>query len=176
LTGAEFEEREPEAVAALIALAQPAGLVQVADRAFHDPAFAAEAGAVLGAAACDHWHDPAGPQLPSVGVVVIAAIGENPVGLATRTTDLASNRRLTPQVDQRQKLGDIVAVTCAERNCQRNTLRIRQGVGLDAILRAIDRGRASEAPPKTARCEDPSTTPVLQSIPSWAFSSASSRS
>ncbi len=176
LTGPELEEREPEPVCALVTLAQPARLVQMADRAFDDPAFAAKPRAVLCAAPGDDRDDPAGAELAAVLVVVIAAVGEDAVGLATRPADLSHDRVLAAQIDQRQKLGDIVTVPGADADRQQNAPRVSQRVGFDAILRAIDRRGAGEVPPKTARWEEPSTTPVLQSISPWAFSSARSRS
>lgn len=59
LACSEFEECESEAVGAFVAVAEPAWLVQVADRAFYDPALVAESGAVLGATPGDHGDDPA---------------------------------------------------------------------------------------------------------------------
>jgi hypothetical protein len=150
--------------------------VEVADGALHDPALATKPGAVLGAAQSDHWDDPTSPELPAVLVVVIATVGQYSVGLSAWTPDAARDRRLAPRVDQRQQLRDIVAVAGADRDGQRYALAVGQSVGLDAILCAIRRGRACVRPPKTARWEDPSTTPVVQSIAPWEFSSANKAS
>ena len=146
------------------------------DGAFHDPTLTPETRPVLGAAAGDHRDDPAGAEMAAVLVVVIAAVRQDPVGLGARAADLPRDRSGTACVDQRQQLGNVVTVPGTDADRQRDAVAVGQGVGLDAILRAIDRGRACEVPPKTARWEDPSTTPVLQSIPPWAFNSLSSRS
>lgn len=62
--------------AAVVADEEAAALVEPGEAAFHDPAFAAEAGAVLCLAACDHGRDPAGADEAAVLVVVVAAVGE----------------------------------------------------------------------------------------------------
>lgn len=62
------------------------------EAALDDPALTAQAGAVLGAAARDHGLDAPGPEQPAVLVVVIAAVGEQQVGLLPGATDLACDR------------------------------------------------------------------------------------
>jgi len=150
--------------------------VKVADGALHDPALATEPGAVLGAAAGDHRDDPAGSELATVPVVVVTAIGQDAVGLPARVPDPARDGRLATGVDQWQQLRDVVAIAGAHRDGQRYAQAVGQSVGLDAPLRAIGRGWAGVRPPKTARWEDPSMTPVVQSIAPWEFNSTNSAS
>lgn len=123
----------------------------MADRALDDPALTAQAGSVLGAASGDDGGDPARPESTAVGVVVIATVGQDPVGLAAWTADPSADRRSAQRVDQGQQLGDVVAVPGAHPDYQRHTRPVGQRVGLDAPLRAIGRARAGEGPPKTAR-------------------------
>lgn len=47
---------------------------------------------MLFAAASDQGLDATGPELTAVLVVVIAAVGEQPIGAAARTADLAGDR------------------------------------------------------------------------------------
>jgi hypothetical protein len=75
--------------------------VQVREAAFDDPALSAEPGAVSDAAPGDHGFDAACPQKPAVLVVVVAAVGEDDVGLAARPADLAGNRSGVEIVEQR---------------------------------------------------------------------------
>jgi hypothetical protein len=62
---------------------EPAEVVQPGERSFHHPAHAAESRAVVGAAASDHRFHASAPQLATVLVVVIAAIGDHRVITAT---------------------------------------------------------------------------------------------
>lgn len=77
---------------ALIADAKPAEVVQVGEASFDDPAVAAEPGAVGDAAAGDDGLDVASPQQAAVLVEVVAAVGQQQVGLLPRPPDLAGDR------------------------------------------------------------------------------------
>ena len=69
---------------ALVAGPQAAEVVQVREAALDDPALATEARAVLGLAPSDDRFDPALPEQAAVLVVVIAAVGDDEVGLLAR--------------------------------------------------------------------------------------------
>jgi hypothetical protein len=62
---------------ALVAGPQAPEVVEVSEAALHDPALAAEPGAVCRSATRDHWCDPESPQQSPVLVVVIPAVGED---------------------------------------------------------------------------------------------------
>jgi len=98
--------------------------VQVREAALEDPALSAESRAVLAAATGDHWLDAARPQQPTVLVVVVAAIGEEQVGLLARSTGLAGDRSGVEVVEQRQQLRDVVAVGAGQRDGERNAGRV----------------------------------------------------
>ena len=66
------------------------------------------------ATAGDDGCDAKGTQQPSVLVVVIATVGEQPIGLLAGTSDLSGDRPAVKVFDQRQQLGDIVAVPAGE--------------------------------------------------------------
>jgi hypothetical protein len=99
-------------VAAVVADEQSLELVQPGEGALDDPAGTAEAGAVLGLAAGDLWSDPTRTKVTAVGGVVVAAVGGHAFGPAARPADAAAHRR--HRIDQRDQLGDVVAV--AARN------------------------------------------------------------
>jgi len=73
--------------------------VQPGEGALDDPADAAEAGAVLGLAMSDLRFDVAGAEFAAVFVVVVAAVGGDPVWASAWPADLAAYRRHT--LDQR---------------------------------------------------------------------------
>jgi hypothetical protein len=98
----------------------------VREAALDNPPLLAETGAVRGAAAGDHGLDPAGPQQPAVLVVVIAAIGEQQVGFLAGPADLPGDRPGVQIVEQRQQLGDVVAVAAGQPDGQRDTGRVDQ--------------------------------------------------
>jgi hypothetical protein len=108
--------------------AKPAELVQPGEAALHDPALGAEPRAVLFAAPGDQGLDASGPELATVLVMVIAPVGEQPVGAVARATDLAGDRHYA--IEQGQELGDVVAVPACESDRQRQAA----GVGQQVVL------------------------------------------
>ena len=75
-----------------------------------------------GAAPGDHGFHAPRTQLAAVLVMVIAAVGEEPLGTSSRTSGLAGDR--ADAVDQRQQLGDVVAVPAGQADRKRNAVRI----------------------------------------------------
>src|SRR6266542_5951507 len=108
--------------------------------ALDDPAVAAEAGAVLGLAAGDLRDDAALAVLAAVAVVVVTAVGADTLGSLPGPTDLAAHRRDT--IDERDQLGDVVAVAAGERPGERDPLPLDQEVVLGAVSGSINRARA----------------------------------
>ena len=127
-------------VAAVVADEQPFELVQPGEGAFDDPAVAAEPGAVLGAAAGDLRGDAAAAELATVALVVVAAVGGHPVGPSAWPADLAAHRRHT--VDERDQLGDVMAVAAGDRPGKRDPGRVYEKVMLRAVSGSINRARA----------------------------------
>lgn len=115
---------------AFVAGAQPAEVVQVREAALDDPALASQTGAVFGGAASDHGLDPSRPQQATVLVVVIAAIGQDEVGLLTRPALLSGNRSAVQILQERDQLGDVVAVAGGQRDGQRNAAGVDEQVVL----------------------------------------------
>lgn len=123
--------------------------VEPGEGALDDPAVGAQAGAVPCSAAGDGRHDAAGADLVAVDVVVVPAVGEQRVRLPARTADPAADRR--DRVEQRQELGDVVAVAAGQRDGQRDAGRVDQQMVLGARAGTVDRGRPGQEPPKSAR-------------------------
>lgn len=140
------------------------------EAAFDDPALAAEVGAVLDAALGDEGRDPARPEQPAVLVVVIAAIGEQPVGLAAWPAWFAGDRPGVQVLEQRDQLRDVVAVAARQRNREWDPGGVDEEVMLGAGAATIDRGGAGQEPPKSARMWLASAAARDQSILPAAFS------
>lgn len=107
---------------------QPAMLMKPAERALDDPTLASESGAVLGLLAGDQRPDAPLPHEPAVVVVVVAAIAHNRVGATTRPAHPAADAG--DGVEQRDELGDVVAVAARQADRERDAARIGQEVML----------------------------------------------
>jgi len=106
---------------ALVAGSQAAKVVQVGQAALDHPALAPETRAVAGAPTGDHRRDAASSEQATVLVVVIAAIGHDPVGLLPGPAGLAGHRPAVQALQQRDELGDVVAVAAGQRDGQRDS-------------------------------------------------------
>lgn len=95
-------------VATVVADEQSLVVVQPGEGALDDPPHPTESGAVLGLATSDLRFDVAGAEFAAVLVVVVAAIGSDPVGASAGPADLAAYRRHA--IDERHQLRDVVAV------------------------------------------------------------------
>ena len=131
--------------AAVVADEQSFELVQPGEGALDDPAVAPDAGAVFGLATGDLGGDPALAELAPLRLVVVGAVGRDPVWPSTRATDAAAHRRHA--IDERNQLGDVVAV--AARECPRewDPGRVDEEVMLGAVSGSINRARARRAAP-----------------------------
>jgi hypothetical protein len=126
--------------AAVVADEQSFEFVQPGEGALDDPAGLAETGAVLGAAAGDLGSDAAFAQHSPVLVVVVAAVGGDAVGAPAWPARLATYRR--HPLDQRQELGNVVAVAAGDSPGERDPGRVYEKVMLGAGSGSINRARA----------------------------------
>jgi len=131
--------------AAVVADEQSFELVELGEGALDDPAVAADAGAVFGLATSDLGGDPALAQLTSLRLVIVGAVGCDPVWPSTRPTDPAAYRR--DAIDERDQLGDVVAVAARERPGERDPRRVDEEVVLGAVSGSINRARARRGAP-----------------------------
>lgn len=132
-------------VTAVVADQQPLEVVQPGEGALDDPAGAAEAGAVLGLAACDLGAHASASQLAAVLVVVVASVGEHTLGPFARPADLAAHRRNA--LDKRDKLRDVVAVAAGDTPGERDPRCVYEKVMLGAVSGSINRARARRGAP-----------------------------
>lgn len=103
---------------ALVAGSEAPEVVQVSEAALDDPTLAAETRAVCCAAAGDDGCDVERSEQPPVLVVVIATVGQQPVGLLARPSDLPGDWPALEVFDQRQQLCDVVAIPAGEADRQ----------------------------------------------------------
>jgi len=82
------------------------------------------------AAAGDDRLDPACPEQPAVLVVVIAAVSEHDIGLLPRPPRFAADRPGVQEIEQREQLGDVVAVGAGQRDRERDPGAVDQEVVL----------------------------------------------
>lgn len=101
---------------------QPPEAVQPRRTALDHPAVGAQPGAVSYSAPGDRGHDAAFADLVAVDVVVVAAVGEQGVWPAAGPADATADRR--DGVDQRQELGDVVAVATGQQDCERSAVPV----------------------------------------------------
>ena len=80
-----------------------------------------------------------------MAVVVVAAIRTEALRPPSRSADLAAHRRNA--VDERDQLGDVVAVAAGERPRERDPGRVDQEVVLGACPATINRARARRGAP-----------------------------
>ena len=115
-------------------------VVEVSEGALDDPAGASEPRPVLGLSASDLRGDAAPAELAPVHVVVVAAVGGHTLRALPRPADRAAHRR--HPLDQRDQLGDVVAVAARERPGERDPARVDEEMVLGARSGAINWARA----------------------------------
>jgi hypothetical protein len=130
---------------AVIADEQSLVVVEPGEGALDHPAGASEPGAVLGLTAGDLGFDPASVELAPVLVVVVAAVGGEPVGSSSWTADLAAHGR--DALDERHQLRDVVAVAPGDRPGERDPGRVYEQVVLGAVSGSVNRARARRGAP-----------------------------
>jgi len=106
----------------LIAGAQTAEVVQPCEGALDDPPLGAQARAMLDATPGDRWLDTARSERPTVLGMVIAAVGEQPLGSPAGSSGLASDR--ADPIEQREQLGDVIALAASECDPQRDAVSV----------------------------------------------------
>ena len=141
----ESEECFVDLVAPVVADEESLVVVEPGEGALDNPADTSQSGAVFGLAAGDLGFDPAGAELAPVLVVVVATVCGDPVGAPARAADLAANGR--DSLDQRDELGDVVAVAAGDRPRERDPGRVYEKVMLRAVSGSINRARARRGAP-----------------------------
>jgi hypothetical protein len=132
-------------VADLPADPQTAEVMQEREGALDDPSLRAQAGAVFGVAACDQWPDAEFAYQSPVLVVVVSAVREDHVRASAGPAALAPHRRHGFQ--QRDELGDVVAVATGESDSERDPGPVGDQVVLAACPAPVNRTSSRLEPP-----------------------------
>jgi hypothetical protein len=127
-------------VAAVGAEEQATAVVQPGEGAFDDPALAAESGAVAALTACDHGRDAELRDQAAVLVVVVAAVGKQPLRPSPRAAAPPLHGR--DAVEQLEQLGDVVAVGGGQRPGERDAAGVYEQMVFAPAPAAVDRARA----------------------------------
>jgi len=125
---AEGEEGFVDVGSAFVADEEAFHLVEPAEGAFDDPAVAAEPGAVALVAVGEQGRDPALAERLAVGVGAVAAVAEQRLGSPPWPAGPTGDRG--DAVEQRQQLGDVVAVAAGQCPGQGCSVRVGQEVML----------------------------------------------
>jgi len=145
--------------------------MEPSQRAFHDPPRATEPTAMGCTALGELGVDPAAMQRLAMRLRIVAPVALNEPRLAHGPTRTAAQRR--NRVDQRQELGDVVAIGGGQQGRQRDATRLGENVVLRPRLTAIGWVRSSFFPPRSARMEALSTRARVRSNwPRWRNSAS----
>jgi len=146
--------------------------MQPGDRAFDDPARAAEPAAVRRAALGEGGLDAAPVQGVSMRLGVVGAVALDEIRFHARAAGAAANGR--HRVHERQQLRDVVAIGRGQLRAERNPVRVGKNMMLRPGLAAIGRVRSSFFPPRSARSDELSAMARLKSrSPRWRSSASS---
>jgi hypothetical protein len=88
---------------------------------------------------------PSASQLTSVLVVVVTSVCEHTVGPCAGPAGLAADRR--DALEERDELGDVVAVAAGDAPGERDPGRVYEKVMLGAVSGSINRARARRGAP-----------------------------
>jgi len=130
--------------------------VQPGERAFDDPAGAAQPAAVRPPAFRELTGDPAPRQFVAMRLRIVPAVALHEAWLPQRPTGTAA--QWWNAVDKWQQLGHVVPVRRCEARDDRNPVRVGKNMMFRPGLTAIGRVRSSFFPPRNARSEALSTT------------------
>jgi hypothetical protein len=120
-------------------------VVEPGEGALDHPADATEAGTVFGLTTGDLGLDPSGAELAPILVVVVAAVGRDPVGASAGSAHFAAHGR--DAIDQRQQLRDVVAVAAGDCPGERDPGGVYEKVMLGAASGSVNRARARRGAP-----------------------------
>lgn len=135
--------------AAFVAGPQAFEGVQPCEAALDRPPKLPRSGTVAGAAAGNDRRDTAGPEKPTILVVIVAAVGVQIPGPTPRAAPATPDRGQS--TDERDELGDVVAVTAGQRDRRGRSCGVGDQVMLAAGSASIDRARADMVPPFRGR-------------------------
>lgn len=165
-SAAEFQERFVNVGPAVEANTKTTEVVEPGVSPFNYPPEFSQTAAMLGTAPRDHRLDASLAQALTMGIGIVATIGIDDLGLLKRSAVHAADRRNC--VDQRQQLGDIIAIRTCQNGADRNAIGVYEDVVLGTWSRAIRWVRTRFSPAPTARIDEESTAACERS--SWPAS------
>ena len=149
-------------ITTFITNSQSAKLVQPRKRSLDHPAEDAQSAAVFCSAFGENCIYAQFSQCISMRLAVVCPIALHTLRTFPRMAHLASYRR--NRINQRHKLGNVMAVGACQFHRERDAACIGDDVMFRPQLPSIRRIRAGFRPPKTARTDDESTTAREKSI------------
>lgn len=158
----DHQESIVNVVTSFIADAKTAILVQPRKSTLNHPPINPQTTAVIGTPLSQNGLDAPLAKFLAVWFAIISSITQHRNRTPKRPADLACNSRNL--LDQRQQLGDIMAVSAGQSHRQRDPIGVGHHMVLRALLAAIRGVWAGFGPPKTARTEAESTTAREKSI------------
>jgi hypothetical protein len=163
-----------DVVAAFVANAEAAELMEPGNRSFHDPASFTQATAMFGVSSGQTGSNAAAAKLVAVRLRIVSAIALDALGAVTGPTGLAAEGR--NGLHQGQKLSHVVSIRGGKRRGQGNARRICNDMVFAPRFTAIGRVGTGFCPPSKARTLELSTTARDQSIRSAVWSSVNNSS
>lgn len=157
---------------AFVANLQASKRVKPGNRALDWPTRFAEPTAMGRADFCEHRRDATRSQAPPMRLGTVAPVALNDSRFVQRATPLAPN--VGNCLDQRVKLGNVVAVRPSQDDRERDTLRVDDEVVFAAELAPVGGIRTGFFPASMARTDELSTMARVKSISPRRRSSASS--
>jgi hypothetical protein len=161
-SAAEFQECFVNVSSTIEAYAKTTEVVEPRVSPFDDPTVFAQTTAVFSAAPRDHRFNAAFAQSLTMRIGIVTTIGIDDLGFlkwsATRAADRGN------RVDERQQLGDVVAVRAGQDGADGNAIGVYEDVVFGTGSRAIRGVRASFSPAPTARTDEESTAAYERSI------------
>lgn len=158
--------------ATLVTHIQPAKAVEPRHGAFDDPACAPEATPMVRPTFGQLRLNAPPVEFVAVRLRVVRPVSLDQLWFSDGAAGTSAQRR--HRIDQREQLGDVVAVGGGQRRDERNSLRVGENVMFRPGLAAIGRVRSSFFPPRSARSDVLSTTARARSrSPRWRNSVSS---
>ncbi len=158
--------------APLVADIESAIAMEPSQGTLDDPSGAAQAAAVGRTAFGEGRADSAGVEHAAMRLRIVRAVALDQAGFAARAPGAAPQGR--DGVNERQQLGDVVAVRGGQDRGEGDAARLGQNVMFRPFLAAIGRVRSSFFPPRNARTEALSTMARARSSCPRCRSSANS--
>lgn len=157
----QFEQGLVDVSSSFVSDPQAPEVMKPGQAALDDPAGFAQTAAVRHTSLCQQRFDATLFQCIAMGLRIVTTLSLHGFGTLWRTTSFAVNVR--NRIEQRQQLGDVVAIGFGQDNAQRHAPGIGQQMVLGAGFAPVNRAGTCFFPAPMARTEEESTTAKDQS-------------